>query len=140
MLSGIRSRSGRSLLCLPWAALSSVPPSASGTVEASGPALPPYSGAIENCRSPGAYTAVKSRLPPSKRLDPVPPPPAEQKQRPLKRVHLELALYQVCQPVNAASQICVSAGDVHRTAAVEIVQHMCSISTNIFSCSLPHDG
>lgn len=65
MLPGIILRSGRTLPCLPWAALSSVPPSASGTAEVLRPALPPCSGAIENCRSPDAYTAAESRLPPS---------------------------------------------------------------------------
>ena len=56
-------------------------------------------------------------------LEPVPPSPAEQKQRPLKGIHLELALYQIGQSINASPQVCVSAGNVHRAAAVEIVQH-----------------
>lgn len=60
---------------------------------------------------------------PVQRLEAVPPPPAEQKQRPLKGIHLELALYQIGQSINASTQICVSAGNVHRAAAVEIVQH-----------------
>ena len=65
VLSGIRLRSGRTPLYLPSAAPSSAPPSASDTAAASEPALPPCSGAIENCRSPDAYTAAESRLPPS---------------------------------------------------------------------------
>src|SRR5699024_5968380 len=56
-------------------------------------------------------------------LEPVPPPPAEQKQRPLKGIHLELSLYQIGQPINASLQVCVSAGNVPRAAAPKLVQH-----------------
>lgn len=65
VLSGIRLRSGRTPLYLPSAARSSAPPSASDTAAVLRPALPPYSEAIENCRSPGAYTTAENRLPPS---------------------------------------------------------------------------
>ena len=60
---------------------------------------------------------------PVQRLESVPSSPAEQEQRPLKRVHLKLGFYQIGQPINASPQVCVSAGDVHRAAAVKIVQH-----------------
>ena len=123
MFFGIRSHSGPTLSCLLSAARSSAPPSASGIAGVSMPALPLYFWAIGNCLSPDAYTAVKSRLPPVQRLESVPPSSAEQKQRPLKRIHLELGLYQSGQSINASPQICVSAGDIHRAAATKIVQH-----------------
>lgn len=69
------------------------------------------------------YNSKKPSPSPVQRLEPIAPSSAEQKQRPLKRVHLKLALYQVCQPVNAPPQVCVSAGNVHRVVAVEIIQY-----------------
>ena len=81
------------------------------------------SGPLETATFQTLIQQQKAISLPVQRLDPVPSPPAEQKQRPLKRVHLELALYQIYQPVNASPRICVPTGNVHRAAAVEIIQH-----------------
>ena len=48
---------------------------------------------------------------------------AEQEQRRLKGIHLELCAYHAGQTVDPTPQIRITTGNVHRTAAIEIVQH-----------------
>ena len=59
-----------------------------------GPVLPPYSGAIGNCRFQTLIQQQKAGSLPVQCLEPVPPSPTEQKQRPLKGIHLKLRFYQ----------------------------------------------
>ena len=56
-------------------------------------------------------------------FDPILPPPAEQKQRVLEWIQLELCLHQPSQTIDPTPQIRVPAGQVHRAAAFEIAQH-----------------
>ena len=72
-------------------------------------------------------------------LQPVPFPSAEQKHHPLKRVHLILALHDAGKSIYPSPQIRVSAGNIHRIAAVEIVQHDCIawIIARIVAASAP---
>ena len=79
--------------------------------------------ATGNCRFPGAYIEKKSVTLPVQCFDSVSSSSAEQKQRRLEWIHLELGLDHTGQTVDAASQICVSASYVDRTATIEIVQH-----------------
>ena len=48
---------------------------------------------------------------------------AKQKQCRLKGIHLELRAHHTGQAVNSASQIRIAAGDIHRAAAIEVIQH-----------------
>lgn len=60
---------------------------------------------------------------PVQRLDAVPLPAAEQEQGGLKRIHLELRCHHPGQPVNTAPQVRVTARDVDRAMAIEVIQH-----------------
>ena len=82
-------------------------------------------------------------------FDPILPPPAEQKQRVLEWIQLEPRLRQPRQPVAPPPQIRISAGQVYRTTALEIVQHDFSIRMIVWivsasapawisTCSSPH--
>ena len=56
-------------------------------------------------------------------LNPVPPPPTEQKQRITEWVQLKLLLYQTGQSVYSAPQVRVPAGYVHMIRSLKICQH-----------------
>lgn len=60
---------------------------------------------------------------PVQRLDAVSLSAAEQEQCCLEGIHLELRTYHAGQAVDPAAQIRIATGDVHRAAAVEVIQH-----------------
>lgn len=57
---------------------------------------------------------------PEQGLEPVAPFAAEQKDRLLTRIQLELLPYLRCQPVDSAARICVSAGNIYRFDLTQI--------------------
>lgn len=68
------------------------------------------------------YSEVaKAVLLPIQRLDPIPPPSEEQKQRVCEGVKIEFALYHSGQAVDPFSQIRVAAGNVNTVCAGEVI-------------------